>query len=135
MEFIFEDEVEDLLSGFSDEQKVNIINYVVNQFVFFCFFLIFLIIIMINFFVVEKKDLKKDQFCVIIEGIVVVGIICRQGKDVVGKFLESEYYYIFEKDSDEYCCLVVMDGFWKFSLRNCCKQYKVSFFKLYCLVC
>ncbi|KAK4663406.1 target of SBF [Podospora pseudopauciseta] len=129
MEPISEDEAEDLLSSLSDEQKANITNHVVNQLAFSRLSSTPLTTIMTNLPAAEKKDLKKDQLRVIIEGTAAVGIIRRQGKDAAGKPLESEYYYIPEKDSDEHRRLAVTDGLRKPSLRNCRKQHKQYFWK------
>ncbi|KAK0662138.1 hypothetical protein QBC41DRAFT_329826 [Cercophora samala] len=129
MEPISEDEADDLLSGLSEEQKANITNHVVNQLAFSRLSSTPLTTIMTNLPAAEKKDLAKDQLRVIIEGTPAVGIIRRQGKDAAGKPLESEYYYIPEKDTDEHRRLAVTDGLRKPSLRNCRKQHKQYFWK------
>lgn len=70
--------------------------------------------------------LGKNALRHIIEDkIACVGTILRQGKDAAGKPLESEYYYMPEKDEDEFRRLAVTDGMRKPSLRACRKQHKV----------
>ena len=54
-----------------------------------------------------------------------VGAVERLGKDAAGKRLESEFYYILERDNDEKRREVVM-GMGGRSLRNCRKSHKVS---------
>lgn len=54
-----------------------------------------------------------------------VGEIHREGKDAAGQPLESEYYYIPDKDEDESRRATVVDGLRKPSLRNCRKSHKV----------
>ncbi|KAK4198207.1 hypothetical protein QBC40DRAFT_94904 [Triangularia verruculosa] len=129
MEPISEDEGDDLLSGLSEEQMGNVTNHVVNQLAFSRLSSTPLTTIMNNLPAAEKKDLSKDQLRVVIEGTPSVGIIRRQGKDAAGKPLESEYYYIPEKDTDEHRRLAVTDGLRKPSLRNCRKQHKQYFWK------
>jgi hypothetical protein len=75
----------------------------------------------------HKHDgaLTKDTLRPIIEDIECVGTIERQGKDAAGKPLESEYYYLPEKDGDDDRRLAVTDGLGRPSLRNCRKQHKV----------
>ncbi|KAH8681040.1 hypothetical protein BX600DRAFT_445601 [Xylariales sp. PMI_506] len=74
----------------------------------------------------EKKDLSKGDLRRIIEATVCIGTIKRQGKDAAGQPLESEYYYIPEKDSDDSRRFAVTDGLRKPSLRACRKQHKVK---------
>ncbi|KAK0726561.1 hypothetical protein B0T21DRAFT_350676 [Apiosordaria backusii] len=126
---ISEDEALDVLSGFSEEQKANITNHVVNQLAFSRLSSTPLTTIMNNLPAAEKKDLSKDQLRVVIEATPSVGIIRRQGKDAAGKPLESEYYYIPELDTDDHRRLAVTDGLRKPSLRNCRKQHKQYFWK------
>ncbi|KLU85670.1 hypothetical protein MAPG_04692 [Magnaporthiopsis poae ATCC 64411] len=79
----------------------------------------------------ERRDgkLTKDCLRCIIESVPCIGTIPRQGKDAAGKPLESEYYYIPEKDDDEMRRLAVTDGMRKPSLRNCRKQHKQYYWK------
>ncbi|KAI5868344.1 hypothetical protein GGS23DRAFT_545017 [Durotheca rogersii] len=73
----------------------------------------------------EKKDLTKPTLRRIIETTPCIGVIARQGKDAAGQPLESEYYYISERDTDESRRVAVTDGLRKPSLRACRKQHKV----------
>ncbi|KAK7997850.1 hypothetical protein PG989_005890 [Apiospora arundinis] len=77
----------------------------------------------------EKKDLSKNDLRRIIEATECVGIIARQGKDAAGKALESEYYYVPERDTDDSRRLAVTDGLRKPSLRACRKQHKQYYWK------
>lgn len=54
-----------------------------------------------------------------------IGEVTREGKDAAGKKLESEYYYIPDKDFDESRRDAVVDGLKKPGLRGCRKQHKV----------
>jgi hypothetical protein len=73
----------------------------------------------------EKKGLLKKDLRRIIEATECIGTITRHGKDAAGKQLESEYYYVPEKDTDDSRRLAVTDGLRKPSLRACRKQHKV----------
>ncbi|KAL8377419.1 hypothetical protein RB595_008208 [Gaeumannomyces hyphopodioides] len=79
----------------------------------------------------ERRDGKLTKACLrsIIEAVPCIGTIPRQGKDAAGKPLESEYYYVPEKDDDELRRLAVTDGMRKPSLRNCRKQHKQYYWK------
>lgn len=100
-------------------------NHVVNQLAFSRLSSNPLTAIMNNLPTEEKKDLSKSALRQIIEGTRCIGVITRQGKDAAGKALESEYYYIPERDDDESRRLAVTDGLRKPSLRACRKQHKV----------
>ena len=54
-----------------------------------------------------------------------VGAVQRSGKDAAGKRLESEFYYVPERDGDEKRKEVVM-GLGGRGLRNCRKSHKVT---------
>ncbi len=72
----------------------------------------------------ERRDLTLDALRYIIEGTECVGVIKRQGKDAAGRPLESEYYYVSDRDEDM-SRRAAVDGLRKPSLRNCRKQHKV----------
>lgn len=79
-----------------------------------------------------KRDGKLGKTAlrhILEESIACIGIIPRQGKDAAGKALESEYYYMPEKDDDEFRRLAVTDGMRKPSLRACRKQHKQYYWK------
>jgi hypothetical protein len=109
------------------EVKIDpaVTNHVINQLAFSRLSSTPLSTIMQNLPAEEKRDLTKDALRTMIESTACVGIIPRQGKDAAGKALESEYYYVPERDDDEQRRAVV-DGMRKPSLRNCRKQHKVS---------
>ena len=62
----------------------------------------------------------------IIDDLECVGEIVREGKDAAGKPLESEYYYLSEKDQDEQRKELVSNDLVKPGLRACRKQHKVG---------
>jgi hypothetical protein len=101
-------------------------NHVVNQLAYSRLSSNPLSAIMNNLPTEEKKDLSKDDLRRIIESTDCIGTIPRQGKDAAGKVLESEYYYVPERDTDDSRRLAVTDGLRKPSLRACRKQHKVS---------
>ncbi|KAI1843871.1 hypothetical protein JX265_003767 [Neoarthrinium moseri] len=101
-------------------------NHVVNQLAFSRLSSNPLSGIMNNLPTEEKKDLTKYDLRRIIEANDCIGTIRRSGKDAAGKPLESEYYYIPEKDTDESRRVAVTDGLRKPSLRACRKQHKVN---------
>lgn len=55
-----------------------------------------------------------------------IGEVRREGKDAHGKPLESEYYYVPDKDNDEFRREAVVNDLRKPGLRACRKQHKVS---------
>ncbi|KAK4169883.1 hypothetical protein QBC43DRAFT_38898 [Cladorrhinum sp. PSN259] len=117
------------LTGLGNEQIADIANHVVNQLAFSRLSSTPLSTILNNLPTAEKKDLSKDSLRVIIEDAAAIGIIKRSGKDAAGKPLESEYYYVPEKDTDQHRRLAVTDGLRKPSLRACRKQHKQYFWK------
>lgn len=111
----------------SYETDPAVANHVVNQLAFSRLQSTPLSAIMQNLPIEEKRDLVKSELRDIIESTPCIGIITRQGKDAAGKALESEYYYMPEKDDDESRRAAVVDGLRKPSLRACRKQHKVRF--------
>ncbi|KAI0132791.1 transcription factor Tos4 [Xylariales sp. AK1849] len=104
-------------------------NHVVNQLAYSRLSSSPLSAIMNNLPTEEKKDLSKPDLRRIIESTDCIGTITRQGKDAAGKPLESEYYYVPERDTDESRRLAVTDGLRKPSLRACRKQHKQYYWK------
>ncbi|KAK3379034.1 hypothetical protein B0T24DRAFT_646770 [Lasiosphaeria ovina] len=117
------------VSLLTPEEKAAVSNHVANQLAYSRLSSTPLSTIMNNLPAEEKKDLTKDHLRAIIESTDCVGIIPRQGKDAAGKPLESEYYYVPERDTDEHRRLAVTDGLRKPSLRNCRKQHKQYYWK------
>lgn len=64
----------------------------------------------------------------ILDGIPCVGRIRRSGKDAAGKPLESEYYYVPDRDMDEGRRAAVVQGMGRVGLRACRRTHKVCFF-------
>ena len=62
----------------------------------------------------------------LLEATECVGEIVREGKDAAGRQLQSEYYYIPEKDQDADRRDAVVGDLRKPALRACRKQHKVS---------
>jgi regulator of nonsense transcripts 2 len=75
----------------------------------------------------EAGSLTKSQLRDIIDDMPCVGEVVREGKDAAGKILESEYYYMLEKDEDEKRKELVANDLRKPGLRECRKQHKVRF--------
>jgi len=73
----------------------------------------------------ENKGLTNDELRKLLNATACIGEIHREGKDAAGKPLESEFYYVPEKDDDVERRAAVVDGLRKPSLRNCRKQHKV----------
>jgi hypothetical protein len=69
--------------------------------------------------------LTNDELRRLLTATACIGEIHREGKDAAGKPLESEFYYVPEKDDDAERRAAVVDGLRKPSLRNCRKQHKV----------
>jgi hypothetical protein len=73
----------------------------------------------------ENKGLTNEELRKLLNATACIGEIHREGKDAAGKPLESEFYYVPEKDDDTERRAAVVDGLRKPSLRNCRKQHKV----------
>ena len=73
----------------------------------------------------ENKGLTNEELRKLMMATACIGEIHREGKDAAGKPLESEFYYVPEKDDDTERRAAVVDGLRKPSLRNCRKQHKV----------
>lgn len=102
-----------------------ICNHVINQLAFSRLSSTPLPAIMQNLPAESRHGLEIEVLRMAIEATPAIGIIERQGKDAAGKALESEYYYVPDKDDDEGRRAAVVDGLRKPSLRNCRKQHKV----------
>lgn len=72
-----------------------------------------------------ERGISKSELHAALIDSECVGEIRREGKDAAGQPLESEYYYIPDKDTDEQRRATVVDGLRKPSLRNCRKSHKV----------
>ncbi|KAH6997316.1 hypothetical protein EDB80DRAFT_147996 [Ilyonectria destructans] len=105
-----------------------VVNHVVNQLAFSRLSSTPLSTIMQNLPAEEKKGLTKTILRDSIEATSCIGVIERQGKDAAGKLLESEYYYVPERDDDQERRAAV-DGLRKPSLRACRKQHKQYYWK------
>ncbi|KAH8758304.1 hypothetical protein F5883DRAFT_606758 [Diaporthe sp. PMI_573] len=106
-----------------------ITNHVVNQLAFSRLSSTPLSTIMANLPAEEKKDLLRHHLKFIVETATCIGTIEREGKDADGKPLESQYYYIPEKDDDEHRRAAVVDGLRKPTLRNCRKHHVQYYWK------
>jgi len=106
-----------------------ICNHVVNQLAWSRLSSTPLSTIMRNLPADSQVGLQKEALRMSIESMPAIGIIPRQGKDAAGKPLESEYYYLPEKDEDEERRAMVVDGLRKPSLRACRKQHKQYYWK------
>ena len=76
----------------------------------------------------NKNILTSSDLKTILDGIPCVGEISREGKDAAGKLLESEFYYMPERDADEMRRQTVTQSLGKTSIRAARKQHKVCRF-------
>ena len=73
------------------------------------------------------EDFSSASLQTLLQSIPCVGAVQREGKDAAGKQLESEFYYMPERDDDLSRREVVKDlGIGGRGLRNCRKSHKVS---------
>ncbi|KAI3395951.1 hypothetical protein diail_662 [Diaporthe ilicicola] len=107
----------------------TITNHIVNQLAFSRLSSTPLSTIMANLPAEEKKGLLRHHLRYIVETATCIGTIEREGKDADGKPLESQYYYIPEKDDDEHRRAAVVDGLRKPTLRNCRKHHVQYYWK------
>ena len=68
--------------------------------------------------------MSVESFKNVLSAVQCIGTVTREGKDAAGKPLESEYYYIADKDMEEKRRNAV-EGLQKPGLRACRKQHKV----------
>lgn len=73
----------------------------------------------------DAGSLSKHELKQVIAETECIGEVAREGKDAAGKPLESEYYYIPERDVDEFRKAAVVNDLRKPGLRACRKQHKV----------
>ena len=72
----------------------------------------------------ENTLLTMDSLKEMLDATPCIGKVSREGKDAAGKPLESEYYYIADRDAEEKRRNAV-EGLQKPGLRACRKQHKV----------
>lgn len=77
---------------------------------------------------ITANPLSSSMLASILEGVECIGTVHRKGKDAAGKPLESQYYYVPDKDEDEARKGAVTEGLGKRGLRACRKVHKVCFF-------
>ena len=74
-----------------------------------------------------EEEYSSASLQTLLQGIQCIGTVQREGKDAAGKQLESEFYYMPERDNDPSRREVVQDmGIGGRGLRNCRKSHKVS---------
>lgn len=76
----------------------------------------------------SRNILTTSDLKTLLDDIPCVGEISREGKDAAGKLLESEFYYVPERDSDENRRETVTQSLGKTSIRAARKQHKVCVF-------
>lgn len=103
----------------------TITNHVVNQLAFSRLASNPLSTLLSNLPAEDKNGLSREELKYIVESTTCIGTIPRQGKDAVGKPLESQYYYVPDMDDDENRRAAVVDGLRKPTLRNCRKHHVV----------
>ncbi|KAF3767114.1 hypothetical protein M406DRAFT_23907, partial [Cryphonectria parasitica EP155] len=107
----------------------TITNHVINQLAFSRLSSNPLSTLLSNLPANDKVGLARDELRYIVENTTCVGTIPRQGKDADGKPLESQYYYVPERDDDENRRAAVVDGLRKPTLRNCRKHHVQYYWK------
>lgn len=103
----------------------TITNHVINQLAFSRLSSNPLSTLLSNLPAEDKRGLSREELKYIVEVTTCIGTIERQGKDADGKALESQYYYVPERDDDENRRAAVVDGLRKPTLRNCRKHHVV----------
>lgn len=103
----------------------TITNHVINQLAFSRLSSNPLSTLLSNLPAEDKRGLSREELKYIVEVTTCIGTIERQGKDADGKALESQYYYVPERDRDENRRAAVVDGLRKPTLRNCRKHHVV----------
>lgn len=106
----------------------TVTNHVVNQLAFSRLSSTPLTTLLSNLPTDDRAGLSRDELRYIVEDTTCIGTIPRQGKDADGKPLESQYYYVPEKDDDGNRRAAVVDGLRKPTLRNCRKHHVVRGF-------
>lgn len=79
----------------------------------------------VRHFPAHAANLSNDTVKEVIAQTSCIGEVIREGKDAAGRPLESEYYYVPDKDDDEMRREAVVNGLRKPGLRACRKQHKV----------
>ena len=74
----------------------------------------------------DAGSVSKATLRQVIQETDCIGEVAREGKDAAGKPLESEFYYIPDKDKDDKRKEAVVNDLMKPGLRACRKQHKVS---------
>ncbi|KAK7741695.1 target of SBF [Cytospora paraplurivora] len=120
---------QEIAPDLSHVDVATITNHVANQLAFSRLSSTPLSTIMMNLPAEEKKGLRREELKYIVESTDAIGTIERHGKDAEGKPLESQYYYIPEKDNDEHRRAAVVDGLRKPTLRNCRKHHVQYYWK------
>lgn len=115
-----------LVPDLSHVDVATITNHVINQLAFSRLSSNPLSTLLSNLPAEDKRGLSREELKYIVEVTTCIGTIERQGKDADGKALESQYYYVPERDSDENRRAAVVDGLRKPTLRNCRKHHVVS---------
>lgn len=78
---------------------------------------------------ITAQPLTCETLSDILSSIDWIGIVKRQGKDAAGKPLESQYYYIPDKDTDDSRRGAVTEGLRKPGLRACRRVHKQYFWR------
>ncbi|KAF8457614.1 hypothetical protein BDZ91DRAFT_506781 [Kalaharituber pfeilii] len=79
--------------------------------------------------ILNEETVTREVIVRILNSVPWIGEIARSGKDAAGKPLESEYYYISEKDTDEERRNAVVEGLRKPGIRSCRKTHKQYFWR------
>ncbi|KAL7268719.1 target of SBF, partial [Rhizina undulata] len=105
--------------------KANTIqNHIINQLAFSRLSSIPLSTLHENIPVALLGTITRERLAVILSEIESIGEVIRTGKDAAGKKLESQYYYIPEKDDDQSRRAAIEGRMGRVGLRACRKTHK-----------
>lgn len=115
-------------TSISPNKDTTFRNHIVNQLAFSRLSSTPLSVLFSNIPSFLGASITKERLIQTLGSIDCIGEIKRQGKDAAGKYLQSEYYYIPDNDTDVGRRTAVVEGMGRVGLRSCRKSHKVSLF-------
>lgn len=113
-------------TSISPNKDTTFRNHIVNQLAFSRLSSTPLSVLFSNIPSFLVASITKERLVQTLGSIDCIGEIKRQGKDAVGKHLQSEYYYIPDNDTDIGRRAAVVEGMGRVGLRSCRKSHKVG---------
>lgn len=115
-------------NSLSPSKSISLVNHLTNQLAFSRVSSVPVSELLANLppSVLSERTVTQQILIRILNRVKWVGEICRSGKDAAGRPLESEYYYISEKDTDMERRHAVEQRLRKPGLRACRKTHKVG---------